>query len=235
MRYGITSASAPMPNPIRPAAAYAAQMPFTSLSAATPDAAIAKNKAATYDPEKRSSNAPVRSRPARVSTPSILATRAAVEALSPRSVSSGIRWAMTPLTLIENRKKPAISSQNKRERMALWIEVVRVAALLRMSGRKRSGDTKPNTNIAAPRETHAFLHPTEAMSHVVSGGIPIAPAPTPAIIVASARPRRSSNDKEMTRAHARWAAPLPTIPITTYAAYSAARQLTIDNDVNAAQ
>ena len=42
--------------------------------------------------------------------------------------------------------------------------------------------------------------PYAAISHVASGGIPMAPAPTPAIMVASARPRRRSNQAEITRA-----------------------------------
>ena len=43
------------------------------------------------------------------------------------------------------------------------------------------------------------------------------PAPTPAIMAASARPRCLSKADEITRAQARCAVPLPTMPITRYA------------------
>ena len=80
------------------------------------------------------------------------------------------------------------------------------------STRRDTPRGKPNPKIAAARMRQAALHPKAPMSHVARGGTPIAPAPTPAIIVASTMLRRLSNEADITRAQARCAVPLPTIP-----------------------
>src|SRR5215470_8372762 len=72
------------------------------------------------------------------------------------------------------------------------------------------------------------------MSRAASGGRIIAPTAPPDITIASAMPRRATNQLETARVYAICAVPLPTIPSTKNVAYNCQRcGVSSDNDAKA--
>src|SRR5579862_4026493 len=161
----MTSASAPMPNPISAAMAQAITMVPPALAKPSPTAASRQATQPTRAPEKRSSKTPVTRRPTTVAAPITEDASAAEAAVSPPSVSMGTRCATAAFTASEKRKNASTSFQKSSVRRA-WRDAMPPSGTgLRLpslaDGSRIAAGITPNnkTTPASQRRDYHCTHP----------------------------------------------------------------------------
>src|ERR1700722_15529762 len=188
-RYGVTSPSPPIPNPMSAAAPMPSGSDRAPASKNVPSAESANRQTPTRGAKNRSSSHPVSRRPDKIAPPMADTAKAALAAEIPRSVSSAERWGITPFLLMEMRNSSATMIQKIRDRtpsLTVAPEIgVAAVCLGSESSRTREPHGNPMAKTAAPKIAKEARHPIDRISASAMGGRMMAPVALP--------PRRIEN------------------------------------------
>lgn len=212
----MTSASAPIPRPIRNTARKTSRVPAAVRSRRIPQATATNMHIATRGAKKRSNKYPDSTLPIIRAIPRNEKARATRSGDTPRSLSSGARWSTQPWTLTPTRRIAPTMSQNAGLRRtsrqttpsSLFCFSAACRAVITPSGNRpiSSGDSfrknatigTETTRTSSPMTMYVERQPSVAMSLWARAGIRIAPEPIPTIVSPKAKPRRRSNQRVMT-------------------------------------